>query len=385
MTIQLDGIPLGSRVAVAMSGGVDSSVAACVLANSGYEVVGITLQLYDQGAMAKKKGACCAGQDIYDAKMVANRMGFDHYVLNYESVFKKQVIDDFVQSYVKGETPLPCVQCNQHVKFRDLLKTAKELQAKCLVTGHYVQRMVIDGQAQMHRAADHRRDQSYFLFATTQQQLDYLRFPLGGFEDKNYTRALAKTFGLITHDKPDSQDICFVTDGDYGAVVTKFYPAALDIGTIEDQQGNILGHHTGIINFTIGQRKGLNISAPHPLYVIKIDPATKTVIVGSKAELAVTKLFIRDVNFLGNPSLNEKGEMMDSRKVQVKIRSTHNPVDATIFYPTSKEITESSLSDQPNSVYVILDEPEYGVAYGQACVFYEKDHVLGGGWICSGP
>jgi tRNA-specific 2-thiouridylase len=371
--ITFDHIPPRSRVAVAMSGGVDSSVAACMLAHSGYEVVGITLQLYDQGEMAKKKGACCAGQDIYDAKMVASKMGFTHYVLDYESVFKTQVIDDFVQSYLKGQTPLPCVRCNQQVKFHDLLKTAKNLDAYCLVTGHYVQRIMVDGKAQMHRAVDHRRDQSYFLFATTQEQLDFLSFPLGGLASKKDTRSIAQYFGLNVHDKPDSQDICFVPNGDYAAVVSKMHPQALHPGLIEDQYGNVLGHHDGIIHFTIGQRKGLKIAHPHPLYVIHIDPQAQKVIVGPKEALATNALHLRDVNLLDSVE-----NFSHPRRIQVKIRSTHQPVDAWVVVNHAHDTSASSFL---GTAQVILDQPEYGVADGQACVFYEKTRVLGGGWI----
>jgi len=360
----LDGIAPGERIVVAMSGGVDSSVAAALLHEAGYDVLGITLQLYNYGGMVKK-GACCAGKDIFDAKNVAEKCGFAHYVLDYESVFKQHVIDDFADSYLRGETPLPCVRCNQKVKFHDLLHTAKEFNAKALVTGHYVRRVVSDTTLpELHRAYDKIRDQSYFLFTTTQEQLDYLRFPLGDFENKDMTRYHANRLGLNVADKPDSQDICFVPSGGYKSVVEKIRPGALDPGPIVHIDGTVLGEHQGIIGYTIGQRKGLGISYSDPLYVIRLDPIKKQVIVGPKEALAVTTLYLQDVNWLSDPASFETG-----RHCTIKIRSTAAPLAAQIT------------SHEGNRATVILAEPEYGLAFGQAGVFYDGDRVLGGGWI----
>lgn len=360
----LDGVTPGERVAVAMSGGVDSSVAAALMVEAGYDVVGITLQLYDHGAMIEKKGACCAGQDIYDARTVADKMGFPHYVLDYESVFKQSVIDDFADSYLQGETPIPCVRCNQKVKFRDLLQTAKDLGAKALVTGHYVQR-IANERAELHRALDHTRDQSYFLFTTTQDQLEYLRFPLGGLP-KTETRKHATRFELKVAEKPDSQDICFVPNGSYASVVSKLRPGALEPGEIIHVNGTVLGKHSGIINYTIGQRKGLGIAHAEPLYVIRFNPEKHQVWVGPKEALAVQTIYLKEVNWL-------KGleNFRNGLKCMVKVRSTHHPVLAIVIVTG------------PESAAVTFDTPEYGVAAGQACVFYENDRVLGGGWITS--
>lgn len=361
--IKLEGVANGALVAVAMSGGVDSSVVAGLMVEAGYKVIGITLQLYDHGAMVNKKGACCAGQDIYDAKTVADKLGVPHYVLDYENIFKQSVIDDFVDSYLQGETPIPCVRCNQRVKFKDLLTTSKELGAEALVTGHYVRRIVNNDRVEMHRAHDHSRDQSYFLFATTQDQLDYLHFPLGGMP-KTQTREYARRFGLAVADKPDSQDICFVPTGGYAAVVEKFRPGALDPGEIVNEQGLVLGQHQGIINYTVGQRKGLGISSDKPLYVIKIDPLTRQVIVGTKEALAKTRLLVNEMNWLA-----DKSEFINGRQANVKIRSTQPGLQACV------RVHES---DQAIIEFVT---PEYGVSAGQACVLYDGDRVLGGGWI----
>lgn len=361
--IYLDNVQKGARIAVAMSGGVDSSVAAALMVEAGYQVVGITLQLYDQGEMANKKGACCAGQDIYDARTVADKLGFPHYVLDYESLFKQKVIDDFVSTYLQGETPIPCIRCNQQVKFKDLLTTARDLGAEALVTGHYVQRLNPLGKSQLWRAVDHHRDQSYFLFATTQAELDYLRFPLGHMS-KSETRGHARRFGLIVSEKPDSQDICFVPNGNYTSIVTKLRPDALEPGDIVDLEGKVLGHHQGIIAYTIGQRKGLGISSSTPLYVIRLEPETKKVVIGPRAALAKDHLTVKDINWLEDPSLFETGYIC-----QVKIRSTHHPVPAIV-----------SLIDFHNA-RVNFVEPEYGVSAGQACVFFDQNRVLGGGWI----
>lgn len=362
---QLDGLNKGDLVAVAMSGGVDSSVAAALMVEAGYKVIGITLQLYDQGEMAKRKGACCAGQDIYDAKIVADKLGFPHYVLDYESIFKQQVIEDFVDSYSKGETPIPCIQCNQKVKFKDLLKTAKDLGAKALVTGHYVKRVTGQGKSELHRAYDDSRDQSYFLFTTTQEQLDYLRFPLGGIP-KSQTRDHAKRFDLQIADKPDSQDICFVPNGNYVSVIEKLKPGALEPGDIVHVDGRILGRHEGTIKYTIGQRRGLGVSSKDPLYVVKINPDLHQVIVGAKEHLAVHKVCLKDVNLL-----EDKNFFKNGLSCSVKIRSTHAPVKATVFIDPCEETYAT----------VHFDKPEYGVANGQACVFYNQERVLGGGWI----
>ena len=360
----LDGVNPGERIAVAMSGGVDSSVAAALMVEAGYDVVGITLQLYDHGAMINKKGACCAGQDIYDARTVADKMGFAHYVLDYESIFRTTVIDDFVDSYLQGETPIPCVRCNQNVKFKDLLLTARDLDAKALVTGHYVQRFAND-HAELHRAFDHSRDQSYFLFTTTQEQLEYLRFPLGGLP-KSETRRHAQRFVLTVAEKPDSQDICFVPNGSYASVVSKLRPGALDAGEIIHIDGTVLGRHEGIINYTIGQRKGLGVSAPEPLYVIRLNPEKHQVWVGPREALAVTTIYLKEMNWLRGLEHFRSG-----LKCMVKVRSTHAPVEATVTVTG------------PANAMVTFENAEYGVASGQACVFYENDQVLGGGWITS--
>lgn len=355
------------RIVVAMSGGVDSSVTAALLQEAGFDVVGITLQLYDYGNMVGKKGACCAGQDIYDAAQVAEKMGFPHYVLDYESVFKSSVMEDFVESYLRGETPIPCVRCNQRVKFRDLFKTARDLGGAALATGHYVQRRVGPLGAELHKAIDSQKDQSYFLFTTTQDQLDFLRFPLGHLT-KEETRYHAQRFGLSVAQKPDSQDICFVPNGKYVEVIQKLRPGALDKGNIVDEEGTVLGEHEGIIHFTIGQRKGLKLDRNplkgEPLYVLKISPSTREVIVGPKTSLGKTDILIGDVNWLGNPL--QTGE---HREGLIKIRSSQEPVIATIHKEENERLRVSFLL------------PEYGVSPGQACVIYQNDQVLGGGWI----
>jgi tRNA-specific 2-thiouridylase len=355
------GLPNGTRVVAAMSGGVDSSVAAALAARAGYDVVGVTLQLYDAGAAAKKKGACCAGQDIHDARAVAARLGIAHYVLDYEQRFKDRVIADFAASYARGETPIPCVRCNERVKFADLLDTARELGAAALITGHYVQRLEGADGAEMHRAADDSRDQSYFLFATTQAQLDYLRFPLGGMP-KPAVRALATELGLLVADKPDSQDICFVPDGKYAGIVEKLKPDAAKPGPIVDLAGNVVGNHEGVIHFTVGQRKGLGLSGnAEPLFVTALDAANARVIVGPRSALGTREVNVRDINWLA--------PAREAFDCAVKVRSTRPPTPARV---TPRE---------DGGAAVELLSPEESVAPGQACVFYDGTRVLGGGWI----
>lgn len=349
------------KVVVAMSGGVDSSTVAAILKHQGHEVIGVTLQLYDYGLTVGKKGACCAGQDIYDASIAAEKMGIPHYVLNYESIFKNSVIDDFADSYLRGETPIPCVRCNQNVKFKDLFKVAKDLGADCLATGHYVRRVDTDGRAELHQGAEVSKDQSYFLFTTTPAQLDYLRFPIGNL-NKNQTRLLAKYFGLNVADKPDSQDICFVPNGSYSSVIEKYRPGALSPGNIIFKDGTPLGRHEGIIGFTIGQRRGIGISSSEPLYVIKIDPVTNDVIVGYKSDLESSTLTIKEVNWLIPAP-------QSTLECTVKLRSAHDPLEAEI----------QALPD--GRAKVVLNHPYSGITPGQACVMYNGTRVLGGGWI----
>jgi tRNA-specific 2-thiouridylase len=360
----LTDLPAGARIVVAMSGGVDSSVCAAICKEAGFDVVGITLQLYDHGEMLRRKGACCAGVDIHDAKRVASQLGIDHYVLDYESKFKESVIDDFVDTYLTGATPVPCIRCNQTVKFVDLLATAKDLGAEAMVTGHYVQRKVKNGRAEMHRAVDGRRDQSYFLFTTTNEQLEFLRFPLGGFGDKDETRAIAQRHGLLIADKPDSQDICFVPNGDYAAVIDKLRPDASEPGDIVDLNGKILGRHDGIIHFTIGQRRGIGIGGHDPLYVNRLDAAKRQVIVGSREDLLCAEVPVGEMNWLIDPP--KVGARV---RVEARIRSTRPPEPA--FMQVQPDL----------SIIVEMDEPEAGVSPGQACVLYDGERVIGGGWI----
>ena len=364
--------PQDTRVVVAMSGGVDSSAVAALLSAAQYDVVGITLQLYDHGAALAKKGACCAGQDIHDARRVAESLDMPHYVLDYESRFQQSVMEDFADSYLAGETPIPCIRCNERVKFRDLLDTARDLGAEALVTGHYVRRVMGPEGAEMHRARDHDRDQSYFLFTTTQEQLDYLRFPLGDLT-KDETRQLAEDFDLPVAAKPDSQDICFVPQGRYTSVIEKLRPGAAEPGDIVHLDGRVLGQHDGIIKYTIGQRRHLGVATGEPLYVVGLDADKKRVIVGPKEALLTTDIRVKEVNWLGGPTLHQQAQ--NGLEVQVKVRSTKEPMPATLYL------------EDGNRALVVLDDGEEGVSPGQACVFYDREagsRVLGGGWIAEG-
>jgi tRNA-specific 2-thiouridylase len=354
-----------TRVVVAMSGGVDSSVVACLLHEQGYEVIGVTLQLYDMGDALKKKNACCAGVDIYDAKKIAEKFGFPHYVLNYQNLFQDSVIEDFVESYLSGETPIPCVKCNQSVKFRDLLKVARDLGADCMATGHYVQRKIgNDGSAQLHKALDDDKDQSYFLFTTTNEQLEFLRFPLGG-NTKEQTRKEAERLGLEVANKPDSQDICFVPDGDYAKVIRRHRPSAFKKGNlIHIETGKILGDHEGIINFTLGQRRGLGIAYPQPLYVVKIDPVENAVFVGEEKFLNNKKLVMKEINWLAN-------DIDLGKEIHAKVRLRSNQEEA----PATIKMLENGLAK------VEMKTMTRAITPGQACVIYNDSRVLGGGWI----
>jgi len=360
-----------TRVVVAMSGGVDSSVCAAMLARQGYDVIGVTLQLYDHGEAIQKAKACCAGQDIYDAKRVAELMGFPHYVLDYESQFREQVIEDFADTYLKGATPIPCVRCNQTVKFKDLLQVAKDLGADCMATGHYIQRIEGPNGPELHRAHDGGKDQSYFLFATTREQLDFLRFPLGHL-DKSETRKLAVEFGLNVASKPDSQDICFVPTGKYTDVIEKIRPEAAKAGDIVHMDGRILGQHRGVMFYTIGQRRGLGLgddTGTDPLFVVGIDAQSRQVIVGPRSALERDTLWLENINWLGE---GDFGTQLDGLEIRVKVRSTRPPALARF----------KSLDGE---MVVTLAEPDLGLSPGQACVFYEDRQdaarTLGGGWI----
>ncbi len=356
--------PKETKVVVAMSGGVDSSVVAGLMKEQGYDVTGITLKLYDDSKTSKEGRQCCAGQDILDAKRVSEHLNISHKILFYQKKFKEEVIDSFIDSYVAGETPIPCVQCNQTVKFRDLFKYAKDLNADALVTGHYVTRIQNNGVASMYRAKDVNRDQSYFLFSTTQEQLNYLRFPLGQIE-KEETRNIANKLSLNVAHKPDSQDICFVPNGDYSSVIKKFRPESFKTGDILDLSGKKLGEHTGIINYTIGQRRGIKISNKDPLYVVNIDADNNRIIVGPKDALIIEKLNLRDLNLLGS-------EKDFDQIISIKVRSTGRLLKAKI-----------KIKDKVANVEII--DGEAGISPGQACVFYSKDDygdkLLGGGWI----
>ncbi len=358
----MSNISQGGRVVVAMSGGVDSSTAAALMVELGHEVVGVTLQLYDHGEATQRKGACCAGQDIMDARRVAENLNIPHYVLDYEDQFREAVIEDFADSYLRGETPIPCIRCNQTVKFRDLLAVARDLDGECLVTGHYVRHKQGTDGAEMHRAADPAKDQSYFLYATTRDQLNFLRFPLGDLI-KSETRCHANRFNLPVAEKPDSQDICFVPEGRYANVVEKLRPDAWKVGNIVDLEGKVIGQHEGVVNFTIGQRRGLGVAGQYPLYVVKIDPDKNEVVAGPREALAKNSITVDAVNWIG-PGAAPPYE----QRAEIKIRSNSNPGQGLLRYE--------------NDVWTVeFDMPQMGVAPGQAAVFYKGNRVLGGGWI----
>lgn len=358
------------RVVVAMSGGVDSSVAAALMKEEGHDVIGITLQLYDHGAATGRKGSCCAGQDIHDARQVAETLGIPHYVLDYEARFAAKVIDQFAESYVHGETPIPCVTCNNEIKFRDLLETARDLGADILVTGHYVQRLEGPNGPTLARAADPDRDQSYFLFGITPEQLKILRFPIGGLL-KPDVREIARRFNLPIAEKADSQDICFVPAGRYSDIITKLKPEAAEPGDIVHVDGRVMGRHQGIIHYTVGQRRGLKVAGPEPYYVVRLDPERNAVVVGPRAALETKGLILRNVNWLGDAPLASIAN--NGLSVYVRNRSSQPPRAAILFH------------DEDDRVRVVLCDGEEGVATGQACVFYESDdpsaRILGGGWI----
>ena len=375
--MDLKGNPSEHRVVVAMSGGVDSSVTAALLVEAGFDVVGLTMQLYDHGQALQKKGACCAGSDINDARLVSSKLQIPHYVLNYENLFQDQVMEDFADSYLRGETPIPCVRCNQTVKFIDMLDRAKKLGASAMATGHYIRRRKSTGTPSLYKGIDSSKDQSYFLFATTKSQLEFLRFPLGSLTKKE-TRSVARKYNLDVAEKPDSQDICFVPDGRYADVVRKLRPGSIDIGDIVDIEGKKLGQHNGIIDFTIGQRKGIGIGGRKGvddnnslLYVIALDAKKKQVIVGSKDYLACKKIKITECNWIIDKPHNKEF------KILVKLRNTSNPVIGKIKVDFKTGTSELD-----------FDEPQFGVSTGQAAVFYntkDHSHVLGGGWITDAP
>lgn len=372
LDLDIEGRPAATRIVVAMSGGVDSSVVAALLKRAGYEVIGVTLQLYDHGEATRRKGACCAGRDIHDARAVAAKLGIAHFVLDYEARFRAAVIDPFIESYAAGETPVPCVACNQRVKFADLLATARDLGAAALATGHYVEsRRVANGRRALFRACDPERDQSYFLYGTTPEELDFLRFPLGGMA-KSEVRALARELKLAVADKEDSQDICFVPSGRYTDVIARLKPGAAEPGEIVHLDGRVLGSHPGIVHYTIGQRRGLGVATGDPLYVVRLDPARRQVVVGPRAALQVHRIGLGGVNWLGDEPLDVASQ--DGLAVFVRVRSTRAPRPAMLFANASGTEIE-------------LEDGEEGVAPGQACVIYdsanERARLLGGGVIKS--
>lgn len=365
------GLPAGARVIVAMSGGVDSSVTAALVRAAGYDAVGVTLQLYDHGAAIQRKGACCAGQDIQDARNVADRLGIPHYVLDYEDRFSASVMDEFADAYLAGATPVPCIRCNERVKFRDLMDVARDLGGAAMATGHYIRRTLGACGPELRRAADAARDQSYFLFSTTRGQLEYLRFPLGEFP-KAQTRAFAAQLGLSVADKPDSQDICFVPEGKYASVVERLRPGASLPGDIVTVDGDVVGEHPGVIHYTVGQRRGLGVAGGEPQFVVRLDAEARRVVIGPRAALMVRRIRLKDASWIGDGALEaaaSRGEPM-----AVKVRSTRPPKPARLSY-------------WDGEIAVELDEAEEGVAPGQACVFYSPDsghdRVLGGGWIAA--